>query len=637
MDVWKVLVAAVLLASALGAGPVADAAELPQVIHKDVTLIAVPPKAGVTYDVGIVGANKAMTDIRKALDLLYRKSAFSVTAIQTLRKNGKIFIVYDPNFPEKGESLIENRIAGFRPGYFEKHGGGPGGKAFLALISRHGVKWPTPELAAVIAHELVGHAMQQLLGRFGFIRQLDLECEAWLYEERAYQDLGVDKFARDIVIFRQTLEYHYCSDFKRYMRQRDPTSAKLWDVLNPDVPRLLSIFDAYAKDLSAKGISGKAIKAAEKLNSEERLRWVAEKGSPDEQFGLGLAFRNGLGVPKDQGKAIKWFLLAAKNGLKPAQLEMAFIYDKGLGVTPSKAKAAKWFYHAAAQGEVYAQFTLAQRLVAGEGVRKDKAVAVKWYRRSAKQGFAIAQYHLARSYANGEGIKKNAAEALKWQRKAADQGFPLAQYRMANRFTKGDGVEKNEAQAVTWFRKAADQGLAVAQYNLAKRYLKGKGVKKNAVQAVQWYYKAAKQGDARSQNKLGTLYRKGEGVGKDDARGAAWTRKAAEQGLALAQYNLARILAKGQGVAKNAAKSLKWYRKSANAGYGRAQRNLAIVYEKGGSVRKDLARAYKWYALAAKKGVKGAAQWRDRVAKRMTPAQLSQAQELVRQWKPEKS
>jgi len=72
-------------------------------------------------------------------------------------------------------------------------------------------------------------------------------------------------------------------------------------------------------------------------------------------------------------------------------------------------------------------------------------------------------------------------------------------------------------------------------------------------------------------------------------------------------------------------------------GYSKAQRNLAIAYEKGTDIGKDLTQAYKWYALAAKKKVKGTAKRRDSVAKRMTPAQLKQAREQVRQWKPNKS
>ena len=148
MDVRKILFTAIFLASALSARPVAYAAEPPQVVHKDLTLFAIPPKAGVTYDISIVGADKAIADIKKALDLLYRKSPFSVAAIKKLTKQGKVFLVYNPNFPEKVEDLTKIWAAAYFPDFFKKYGGGPDGQFFLAAITRHGIKWPTPELAA---------------------------------------------------------------------------------------------------------------------------------------------------------------------------------------------------------------------------------------------------------------------------------------------------------------------------------------------------------------------------------------------------------------------------------------------------------------------------------------------------------
>ena len=74
------------------------------------------------------------------------------------------------------------------------------------MVGRYGAKWPARELAAVLAHELVGHGMQQYRGRMEHVRTIDLECEAYLYEEQAYQDLGLDKRSSEMIKFRQALE-----------------------------------------------------------------------------------------------------------------------------------------------------------------------------------------------------------------------------------------------------------------------------------------------------------------------------------------------------------------------------------------------------------------------------------------------
>ena len=457
MSARKVLLAAVWSVSVLGFSLPAVPAEPLQRVHKGITLIAQPPPAGVKYGIGIVDPKTAMASLQKAFDLLYLKSPFSKAAIETLQKNGKVFVVYDPRFPEKVQDFTKIFAAFFFPDYFEKPTGGSGFEGYLAVVTRHGIKWPTSQLAAVLAHELVGHGMQQLRGRYGFIREWDLECEAWLYSEQAFQDLGEDKFSRDSVIFRQTMEYQYCSDFKTYMRQADPGSEKLWDVLNPDVPRILRIFEKYAKTLSAGGVAGKAIKAAKQLRLEDRLRGIEAQGSAEKLFGVALAFRDGLEVPRDRKKAVKWFLLAAKKGLKTAQLEMAFIYDKG------------------------------------QGVAKDQAQAVKWYRKAAKQGFAIAQYHLARSYAKGNGVAKDEAQAVKWYRMAADQGDVRSQNDLGVMYIKGRGVAKNPAEALKWYRKAAEKGYGKAQRSLGVIYEKGLGVKQDLVEAYKWLALAAQK------------------------------------------------------------------------------------------------------------------------------------------------
>ena len=58
----------------------------------------------------------------------------------------------------------------------------------------------------------------------GRMRPLDRECEAWLYEEQAYQDLGVDKTSKPMIEFRKQLEQRECSDFRRYQAARVPVS-----------------------------------------------------------------------------------------------------------------------------------------------------------------------------------------------------------------------------------------------------------------------------------------------------------------------------------------------------------------------------------------------------------------------------
>ena len=68
-----------------------------------------------------------------------------------------------------------------------------------------------------------------------------------------------------------------------------------------------------------------------------------------------------------------------------------------------------------------------------------------------------------------------------------------------------------------------------------------------------------------------------------------------------------------------------------------AQHNLGFMYEKGHTVPQDYVEAHKWYNLAAsrtygKKTRNLAIKNRDRIAAKMTPAQIAEAQKLANQW-----
>jgi TPR repeat protein len=144
----------------------------------------------------------------------------------------------------------------------------------------------------------------------------------------------------------------------------------------------------------------------------------------------------------------------------------------------------------------------------------------------------------------------------------------------------------------------------------------------------------AEQGDALAQYNLGVLYRKGRGVPQDDVQARQWYEKAAAQGQAKAQYNLGTLYLNGGGVPKDYQQALRWFRMAADQGEALAQTKIGIMYDDGQGVPHDFVQAHKWYNLAATNGDKPAAELRDAIAKQMTPAQIAEAQQLAREWKP---
>jgi len=142
---------------------------------------------------------------------------------------------------------------------------------------------------------------------------------------------------------------------------------------------------------------------------------------------------------------------------------------------------------------------------------------------------------------------------------------------------------------------------------------------------------------------LGVMYAEGLGVQKDAVEALRWLGPAALVGEPNAQMHLGVLLAEGiGGRTPNYEVAAAWYRAAAEQGYPDAQVLLAFAYAIGEGVPEDYVAAHMWVNLAAAKLPPGKArnaalQLRDQVADKMTPAQITDAQKLARDWKPKEA
>lgn len=117
---------------------------------------------------------------------------------------------------------------------------------------------------------------------------------------------------------------------------------------------------------------------------------LAEQGHADAQFGMGMLYERGEGVPPDPSAAAKWYLKAAEQDHALAQTALASMYERGRGVPQSAHEAAKWYRRAAELGNPQAQFDLGAAYEYGSGVPADLEQAMAWYQAAAKQGYSRA-------------------------------------------------------------------------------------------------------------------------------------------------------------------------------------------------------------------------------------------------------
>lgn len=113
---------------------------------------------------------------------------------------------------------------------------------------------------------------------------------------------------------------------------------------------------------------------------------LAEEGDADCQYGVGLLYANGFGVPMDDAKALKWYQLAADQGHGRAQCNLAVMHANGWGVPQSDEEAMKWYGKAAEQGVLEAQNSLSELYATGFAVPQDYVKAYMWLTIAASLG-----------------------------------------------------------------------------------------------------------------------------------------------------------------------------------------------------------------------------------------------------------
>ncbi len=275
------------------------------------------------------------------------------------------------------------------------------------------------------------------------------------------------------------------------------------------------------------------------INSAENS--ITFFSDPNENLYMGLRYRLGLGISKNDAMAFQFINAAAQEGLAFARYLLGYCYDLGIGTGIDKTAALKCYQLAAEQGYAVAQRKMGFYCLNSKYVDKDESEAFRWFRLAAEQGDMSGQAKLANCYHKGIGVNKDESEAFRWIRLVAEQGGKFGQNNLACCYLKGIGVNKDESEAFRWFHLAAKQGVAHSQCQLGLFYNAGIHVKEDKIEAFKWFKLSAAQGFGLAQSRLGSCYINGDGVEKDEKEAIKWYRLAAENGHDLSLGNLKKL------------------------------------------------------------------------------------------------
>ena len=206
------------------------------------------------------------------------------------------------------------------------------------------------------------------------------------------------------------------------------------------------------------------------------LRRLADGGNAYIMYRLGRMYATGIGAPRDEAEAVRWYRKGTDAGNLSAMTALGLAFMEGRGASKDTQEGARLLKAASDKGNHDAMHALGLYLREGKQVAKDSLEASRLFTLAAEGGHAAAMVELGWMYDRGDGVQTDHVKAAHWYRKAAELGNSAGMVNLGFLYARGKGVEANDALAVSWYRKAAADGNPAGIHNLAAMADNGKGL-----------------------------------------------------------------------------------------------------------------------------------------------------------------
>ncbi|MGI9419146.1 MAG: tetratricopeptide repeat protein [Geminicoccaceae bacterium] len=310
-------------------------------------------------------------------------------------------------------------------------------------------------------------------------------------------------------------------------------------------------------------------------------------------------------VDKDEASARELLDEALDGGEYKAAAILGKMYDRGLGVERDQAKAIA-YYRQAATSDANAALRLATLLVDAGASKEDVAAtaknAVGKLEARGEAGDGRVWMKLADIYSNDRIVDADPARASAYLQKLPEDGDPAMNLRLARIYGQiGDFGERRKR-----LRLSADAGDAAAQAALAKVFLQPGTPDTNG--AVGRYYAelAVGQGNKAAMIHLGLALVRGNVLEREPLLGETLLRRASEDGHAGATTALGASILSGNVRALRPAEGRELLETAAEQGSTAAMSALGFAYHLGKGLPKDEPLSVEWLQKAADAGDRGA-------------------------------
>ncbi|MEZ5583496.1 MAG: SEL1-like repeat protein [Candidatus Competibacteraceae bacterium] len=321
--------------------------------------------------------------------------------------------------------------------------------------------------------------------------------------------------------------------------------------------------------------------AADRAQAEHWLAESGEHGHGQAMELLAHVYRGDYGEPRDLSRYVHWLERAAQ--LRPIRRgvvsDLAEAYEQGLGVERDDARALELYRQAAEAGGRTALVALAQFYRDGRAGQRDEIKSLRLFRQAASHGSVTALEAMVDIYTCGIGVEPDPQKARKWLDRASEQGSTISLLTLAERSALSDTPDA-QARRFLFLKRAANAGNRSAMVELGLAYRDGLGVAVDAELSREWLERATAPGNnaGHGMMRLARAYAEGEEFEQDRAKSQRWVEQAAETGYPSALRELGRRYWRGEGVSADPARAVQWLNRAADNGESKAMLDLAEFY-----------------------------------------------------------
>ncbi len=355
---------------------------------------------------------------------------------------------------------------------------------------------------------------------------------------------------------------------------------------------------------------------------------MVSAGDAEAAFRLGR-FYHLESVEPDYTLALKYYQIASHENNAWATNNLGLLYRDGLGVDRNEGRAYEYFQRAALQNNPWAYVNLADMTFAGRGAPADASKAIQWLEEGARNNCTLCLIEEAAIYHSGaHGIRADSDKAVALLNKAAALGDPQAELIIAELHIVGDGVPRSSRTSFEILKTLSDNGSGDASTLLGELSSDDKirnylfehtlgGVRQmpadlttvfpqDTARAMSYWERAGQQGSCQAWIDLSSVFDRGIGVSTDYKMAADDVERAVrcDPSNDFYLWKLGMRFYDAKGVTHDCEAAARLFSDSLGRGYADAAVDLGYIYDKGcDPIARDDHRAFQIYLLGAKLGV----------------------------------